>query len=216
MKRALPFLIALAGVLSGVSNTAHAQDAQRGSKKVAMCEGCHQIPGYQTDFPIVYKVPKISGQDAKYIASALKAYRAGDRKQVQMRGIAGSLTDQDIDDIAAYYSQLGKPDGPVPRALETPMPATLQAKTATCIACHGANFSTPTDGTIPRLAGQYADYLYFALRAYATDNNPHFGRSNAMMNPMAKLLTEAEAKEFTKYLAGLPGELRTVPESRFK
>jgi cytochrome c553 len=216
MKRALTLLIALAGVLSGAAGTAHAQDAQRGSKKVAMCEGCHQIPGYQTDFPIVYKVPKIAGQDAKYIASALKAYRAGDRKQGQMRGIAGSLTDQDIDDLAAYYSQLGKPEGAVPKTLETPVPAALAAKTATCVACHGANFSTPTDGTIPRLAGQYADYLYYALRAYTTDNNPHFGRNNAMMSPMAKMLSEDEAKDFTRYLAGLPGELRMVAEPRFK
>jgi cytochrome c553 len=216
MNRALILALALAGVLSGVTSTAHAQDAKRGSKKVAMCEGCHQIIGYQTDFPQVYKVPMIAGQDAKYIASALTAYRAGDRKQMQMRGVATSLSDEDIQDIAAYYSQLGHAPGPVPKTLETPVPAPLQAKVATCVACHGANFSTPTDGTIPRLAGQYADYLYFALRAYATEGNPHYGRSNAMMNPMAKMLSDAEAHEFTKYLASLPGELRTVQDPRFK
>src|SRR6478735_10270309 len=76
MKRALILALALAGVLSGVTHAAHAQDAERGSRKVAMCEGCHQIVGYQTGFPKVYKVPMIAGQDAKYIASALKAYRA--------------------------------------------------------------------------------------------------------------------------------------------
>jgi len=216
MKRALILALALAGVLPGVTNAAHAQDAQRGSGKVAMCEGCHQIPGYQTGFPKTYKVPMIAGQDAKYIAAALKAYRAGDRKQTQMRGIASSLTDQDIDDIAAHYATLGKPEGPVPKALEKPMPAALQAKVATCVACHGANFSTPTDGTIPRLAGQYGDYLYFALRAYATEGNEHFGRSNALMAPMAKMLTDDEAHEFTAYLASLPGELRLVQDPRFK
>jgi cytochrome c553 len=216
MKRALILALALAGVLSGVASTAHAQDAKRGSRKVAMCEGCHQIVGYQTDFPQVYKVPMIAGQDPKYIAAALKAYRAGDRKQMQMRGIASSLSDEDIDDVAAYYSQLGKPAGPVPKAVETPVPATLQAKVATCVACHGANFSTPTDGTIPRLAGQYGDYLYFAYRAYGTEGNAHFGRSNALMAPMSKMLTEGEAKEFTAYLASLPGELRTVQDPRFK
>ena len=88
MKRALTLALALAGVLCGVAGAAHAQDATRGSKKVAMCEGCHQIVGYQTDFPQVYKVPMIAGQDAKYIAAALTAYRAGDRKQGQMRGVA--------------------------------------------------------------------------------------------------------------------------------
>jgi cytochrome c553 len=216
MKRAPILALALTGVLSGFGNAAHAQDAQRGSKKVAMCEGCHQIVGYQTDFPQVYKVPKIAGQDAKYIAAALTAYRAGDRKQGQMRGIAGSLTDQDIADVAAYYSQLGKAPEAVPKTLETPVPATLQAKVAGCVACHGANFSTPTDGAIPRLAGQYADYLYYALRAYTVEGNPHYGRSNAMMNPMARMLSDGEAREFTAYLASLPSELRTVQDPRFK
>jgi cytochrome c553 len=216
MTRPLILALALAGVLSGVTNAAHAQDAQRGSRKVAMCEGCHQIIGYQTDFPQVYKVPMIAGQDPKYLVSALKAYRAGDRKQAQMRSIAGSLTDEDIEDVAAYYAQLGKPEGPVPKALEKPVPVALQAKVATCVACHGANFSTPTDGTIPRLAGQYDDYLYFALRAYATEGNAHFGRNNALMAPMAKTLTDSEARDFTAYLASLPGELRTVQTPHFR
>jgi cytochrome c553 len=212
MTRTLTLLLALAGVFS----TAHAQDAQRGSTKVQMCIGCHGIVGYQADFPQVYKVPMIAGQDAKYIASALAEYRSGDRKHPTMRSIAASLTDQDIADIAAYYSQLGKPHGPVPKALETPIPQDLQAKVATCVACHGANFSTPTDGTIPRLAGQYADYMTFALKAYQTEGNPHFGRQNAVMGAMAKPLTTYDIDLITGYLASLPGELRTVPQAKFK
>jgi cytochrome c553 len=71
--------------------------------KVSMCTGCHGIPGYKTAYPVVYHVPKIGGQSPTYIANALKAYRAGDRWHPSMRGIAASLTDQDIADIAAYY-----------------------------------------------------------------------------------------------------------------
>ena len=216
MNRALILALTLAGVLCAITNAAHAQDARRGSAKVAMCEGCHQILGYQTAYPQVYKVPMIAGQDAKYIAAALKAYRAGDRKQVQMRAIASSLSDEDIEDIAAYYSHLGKPAGPVPAKPEAPLPADLQAKAATCVACHGANFSTPTDGSIPRLAGQYEDYLAVALRAYAIEGNSHYGRNNALMAPMAKTLSEAEAREMAAYLAALPGELRLVQDPRFK
>ena len=212
MTRTLTLLLALASVLSA----AHAQDAQRGSTKVQMCIGCHGIVGYQTDFPIVYKVPKIAGQDAKYLATALTEYRAGDRKHPTMRSIAASLTDQDIADVAAYYANLGKPDGPVPKALETPVPTGLQAKVATCVACHGANFSTPTDGTIPRLAGQHADYLQNALRAYKTEGNAHVGRANAVMGAMAKPLTDSDVAEIADYLASLPGELRTVPQPHLK
>ena len=68
-----------------------------------MCVGCHGIPGYKTAFPVVYSVPKIAGQSAKYIENALIAYRKGERTHPSMRGIAGSLSDQDIADLAAYY-----------------------------------------------------------------------------------------------------------------
>jgi cytochrome c553 len=216
MKRALP-LLAAAAALTFAAGAAQAQgDAQRGSHKVAMCEGCHQIVGYQADFPIVYKVPMIAGQDAAYLAAALTEYRAGDRKFPTMRAIAAPLTDEDIADIAAFYSQLGKPDGPVPKTLEQPVPAELAAKVATCTSCHGPNFSTPIAPNIPRLAGQYRDYLYFAYRSYAVEGNPHYGRSNAMMAPMSKLLSDAELKDFTTYLSELPGELRTVQDPHFK
>ena len=212
MTRTLSLLLALAAVFP----IAHAQDAQRGATKVQMCIGCHGIVGYQADFPQVYKVPMIAGQDPKYISAALTAYRSGDRKHPTMRSVAASLTDQDIADVAAYYSQLGKPEGPVPAAPTEPVPEAIRAKVATCIACHGANFSTPTDGTIPRLAGQHGDYLTFALRAYQVDGNPHFGRANPVMGAMAKPLTAHDITEIADYLAALPGDLRTVPQAKFK
>lgn len=80
-------------------------NAKAAENKVAMCIGCHAIPGYKAVFPEVYQVPMIGGQTAAYIEGALKAYRKGDRKHPSMRGIAGSLSDQDIADLAAYYAQ---------------------------------------------------------------------------------------------------------------
>ena len=212
MTRTLTLLLALAGVFS----TAHAQDAQRGSTKVQMCIGCHGIVGYQADFPQVYKVPKIAGQDAKYLVSALTAYRGGDRKHPTMHSVASSLTDQDIADVAAYYAQLGKPDAPVPATPETPVPDKIKSAVTTCVSCHGANFSTPTDPSIPRLAGQYPDYLLFALKSYKVEGNPHYGRANAVMGAMAKPLKDDTIDEIASYLASLPGDLRTVPQAKFK
>lgn len=212
MTRTLTLLLALAAFFS----TAHAQDAQRGSTKVQMCIGCHGIVGYQADFPQVYKVPKIAGQDAKYLASALTAYRSGDRKFPTMRSIAASLSDQDIADIAAYYAQLGKPEDTVPATLATPVPDKLRTALATCVSCHGVNFSTPTDGTIPRLAGQYADYLEVALKSYKVEGNPHFGRANPVMGAMAKPLKDDTIAQIADYLAALPGDVRTVPQAKFK
>lgn len=79
-------------------------DPAAAQAKISMCVGCHEIGGYKTAFPTVYHVPKIVGQSSAYIASALKAYRSGERSHPSMRAIAGSLSDQDIADLAAFYS----------------------------------------------------------------------------------------------------------------
>ena len=69
-----------------------------------MCAGCHNIPGYKTAFPAVYSVPKLDGQHAPYIVSALREYKVGTRQHPSMRAIAASLSDQDMADLAAFYS----------------------------------------------------------------------------------------------------------------
>ncbi len=79
-------------------------DAARGHNKAATCLGCHSIPGYKADFPVVYSVPMIGGQNAKYIENALKEYRKGERRFPSMMATARSLSDQDIADVAAYFS----------------------------------------------------------------------------------------------------------------
>lgn len=92
-------------VLASTPVVAQEGDAQAALAKNSMCIGCHGIPGYKASFPEVYLVPKIGGQSAAYLEAALKAYRKGDRKHPTMRGIAMSLSDQDIADLAAYYAQ---------------------------------------------------------------------------------------------------------------
>lgn len=85
-------------------------DVKAAGTKIAMCVGCHGIPGYKASFPEVYQVPAIGNQNAKYIEAALKAYRSGERNHPTMQGIAISLTDQDIADLAAYYAQKSPPN----------------------------------------------------------------------------------------------------------
>ena len=86
---------------------APAGDAAKGEEKTRMCEGCHGIEGWRTAYPEVYHVPKLGGQHAAYIVQALHEYKNGDRSHPSMRAIAASLTDQDIANLAAYYSQGG-------------------------------------------------------------------------------------------------------------
>ena len=107
MKRNAGF--AVAGTLAMLLGTAAwgqtpAGDAAAGRQKNSMCVGCHGIDGYKTAFPEVYSVPKIGGQHPAYIVKALQAYKAGDRSHPSMKGIAATLSDKDMADLAAYYS----------------------------------------------------------------------------------------------------------------
>ena len=99
--------LALVAIWPAAAQTAAAPatgNAEAGRHKASMCVGCHSIPGYKTAFPSVYHVPKIDRQHAAYIVSALRAYKAGERQHPSMRAIAASLSDQDMADLAAFYS----------------------------------------------------------------------------------------------------------------
>jgi cytochrome c553 len=214
MKKLLQISLALAAAFGGVA--AQAQDVKAGEKKIAMCIGCHGIVGYQASFPEIHKVPMIAGQNAKYIVSALQAYAKGERKHPTMGGIAASLSEQDMGDIAAFYEQqAGKP---VVADAVPPAPASvaeLLTKGA-CISCHGANFSKPIDPTYPKLAGQHADYLTVALKSYKTEKNRNVGRANAIMAGQVKQFTNAELKAMAAYISTLPTEMATVPQRKFR
>ncbi len=208
-----------AATFAAAAVAAHAQgvtgDVQAGQKKAEMCIGCHGIPGYQNSFPEIHKVPMISGQSDKYIVSALHAYQKGDRKHPTMRGIAGSLSEQDMADLGAFYaSQADKKAPDAPRTASTAAAALIEK--GACASCHGANFSKPIDPSYPKIGGQHADYLYFALKAYTVEGNRMVGRSNGIMAGIAKQYTHAEMRELAKYLSTVEGELKVVPQSRFR
>ena len=219
-KHLLSVSVALAAAVTVWS--AHAEgvqgDIKAGEKKNAMCIGCHGIVGYQASFPEIHKVPKISGQGAQYIVAALTAYRAGERKHPTMRGVAASLTDQDIADLAAFYAASGVVAGAAPLAKAPPGNEQVNAliTKGACASCHGDSFSKPINPSYPKIAGQYGDYLYVALKAYQTEGNAHIGRSNAVMGGVAKQFSHEELKALADYMGSLPGELKTVPESRFR
>lgn len=80
-------------------------DPIAGKIKAYTCTGCHGIPGYNNVYP-TYKVPKIGGQNYEYLVIALQAYRAGDRDHATMELQAASLSDEDIEDISAYFASL--------------------------------------------------------------------------------------------------------------
>jgi cytochrome c553 len=87
---------------------AAADSEHRMDDAIRMCIGCHGIPGYKTAFPTVYHVPKIAGQQPGYLLNALKAYKSGERSHPSMRGIAASLTEDDMKKLADHYGAPAK------------------------------------------------------------------------------------------------------------
>ena len=99
---------ALALVAGGSPDAAAAGDPAAGREKAYTCLGCHGVDRYVNVYPS-YHVPYVAGQNQEYLIAALKAYRSGERRHQTMQANAGLLTDEDIDDITAWFASLGKP-----------------------------------------------------------------------------------------------------------
>jgi cytochrome c553 len=167
-------------------------DAAAGEKKFYTCFGCHGIENYRNAYPD-YSVPKLRHQHASYIVAALKEYRSGERPHATMHAQAASLSDQDMEDIAAYL-QGGDPVKPSAATGKAPI------QVAACIACHGES-GLGVDGALtPKpavLAGQHVDYLEQALTSYRNGR-----RKNVVMDGMAQLLkTDEDVKIAAAYFA---------------
>jgi cytochrome c553 len=147
---------ALLGCLA--MSSAQAGDAKAGKIKFYTCTGCHGIAGYKNVYPS-YKVPRLGGQHAAYLETALKQYRAGERKHPTMQAQGESLSDVDIADIVAYVASVKQPAKPNPGSTDAAKLA--QEK---CASCHIDGVSK--DPQYPNLAGQYRDYMVHALHAY--------------------------------------------------
>ena len=179
---------------------ASAADAARGAKLAYTCHGCHGIPNYKNAYP-VYSVPKLGGQHASYLVVALKAYASQERAHATMHAHAATMSEQDMQDMSAYLAgqelkPTGKAVGAAPKAAQT------------CVACHG-NDGIGILPEYPNLAGQHADYLQAALKAYRSGQ-----RQNAVMAGMAAALTDADIRELADYYSSQRPALCSTNETR--
>jgi cytochrome c553 len=120
-------------------------------------------------------------------------------------------------DLAAFYeARANKTElAPKPERQPSKEVADLLQK-GNCVQCHGENFSKPVDPSFPKLAGQYADYLFVALKSYQTQKNANIGRGNPVMAGMAASFTHDQLKQLAQYIGSLPGQLQVAPQGRFK
>ncbi len=177
-----------------------AGDLEAGRSLGYSCLGCHGIDGYRNAYPS-YRVPKLGGQKAAYLVVALKGYRNDTRQHPTMSGQASSLSDQDIEDVAAYLASLG---GQTVATGGTKGAAFTKA--TACTACHGEN-GISVNAMWPTLAGQHEDYLQQALSRYRDGS-----RSDPVMGAQAALIAEQDVAVLAKYFAGLEGLETTKPE----
>ncbi|MBN8735077.1 MAG: cytochrome c [Xanthomonadales bacterium] len=105
MIRSVLSVVLLAGFACFATTAFAKGDPARGKLEVYSCHGCHGIRGYMSVYP-EYHVPKIAGQNEQYLIDALNEYKSGDRGFPTMHAQANSLTEQQIEDIAAYLSSL--------------------------------------------------------------------------------------------------------------
>lgn len=174
-------------------------DAEAGRIKANTCMGCHGIPNYNNVYP-TYRVPKLGGQSAGLIVSALKAYKLGERPHPTMRAQAASMSDKDMADIAAYLVKAPEHPGvPTGQGVNTE-----NEKAKACNACHGPNGAKPTLPDAPVLAGQYANYLEFALQEYKAGK-----RKNAIMGAQAAALSKQDIKELAAYYGSQVSQVYT-------
>ncbi len=103
MKQALQY--AIVALLLGLGGSTLAANIEAGKAKGNTCLGCHGIANYHSTYPS-YRVPKLAGQNADYIVAALKGYKSGERQHATMSPQAKSLSEQDMQDIAAWFSQM--------------------------------------------------------------------------------------------------------------
>jgi cytochrome c553 len=196
--------VLLGGAL--VAGTASAQEgsAEAGRAKSATCAACHGVDGNS----VTPDWPSLAGQHASYIARQIRAFKNGERTDVTMKPFADLLSDQDILDIAAYFStQKPTPKGTDPALVSLGQQiyrgGVPERGIAACIACHGPQGDGNPLAAYPRLSGQYAPYVAKQLKAYAADERRSDVDLNQMMRNVAAALYDDEIRALASYVQGL-------------
>ena len=199
-----PVLLSVTAMIGAIyaPQAAAEGDAARGKTLGYTCLGCHGVPNYKSVYP-TYSVPMLAGQHPEYIVTALKAYKSGERGHATMHAHAVTLSDQDMQDVAAFLT------GNAIKAVAGAAPAgDMPAAVATCSACHGRD-GVGIMGIYPTLSGQHADYLEHTLEQYRKG-----GRRNGIMAPFANQLKEADIKAVAEYFSKQKPALQTVPRRK--
>ncbi len=190
-------VVLVSALLVGAWSVADAAgDPKRGRVLAETCGGCHAIPGYRNAYPS-FRVPMLGGQHPEYIVLALKAYKSGQRPHLTMQAQAAGLSEQDMQDLAAYFAGLGEArTGPT---VSTGAAAAGRGKIQTCTACHGeAGISLTPEW--PNISGQHESYLRLTLEQYKDGS-----RENAVMAGLMAALSQQDIEDLAVFYAAQQG-----------
>jgi cytochrome c553 len=197
LSRRLGTMFCLLALLGAAAGAHAAGDADRGKRLAYTCLGCHGIEDYKNVYP-TYSVPKLVGQHPEYIVAALKEYKSGERSHGTMHQQAASLSDQDMEDIAAYLA------GPPLKSAGVTAGTAPAKVTQLCVACHQKDGISPS-GDYPSLSGQHADYLARTLEEYKRGD-----RKNPVMATFVTQLSAEDMGAIAEYYSEQKPALETV------
>lgn len=201
MKKLATLALVLGASLFALNATADG-DAAAGKGKAAVCGACHGVDGNSASG----QFPKLAGQNASYIVEQLSNFKSGKRANPIMSGQAKSLSDQDMQDIAAYFASqtrlVGEADaGQVKQGESLYRSGNKDENVPACLACHSPDGSGNALMKVPALGGQHASYVVAQLQAYASGSRTT--DPNKMMETIASRLTPAEMQAVASYIEGL-------------
>lgn len=197
----------IAGVVLGLglSVAAHgAGDPEAGEANSALCATCHGAGGAE---PIMGVYPKLSGLGETYLYRQMLAIRDGDRVVPEMTGMLDSMSDDNLQNLAAYFDQQSMPVGQAdPELVEVGQAlyrgGNLASGLAACAACHNPQGKGNKPAGYPHLGGQSAEYVAKSLRDYRSGARAG-GTTAQIMVDIASRLTDAEIEAVSDYISGL-------------
>lgn len=194
--------IVVAATLTMAGGAQAAGDATAGQQKSAPCQACHSTDGNSP----VGMYPKIASQHAGYMITQLKALRDGQRKDPVMSPMAANLSDQDIENLAAFYAgqtvKLGSvPEEAVAAGAQVYRAGNAKTGVPACMACHGPDGKGNDPAGWPALSGQHPEYITKQLGLYASGERST--DINNIMRDIAARMSKAEIDAVSQYVSGL-------------
>ena len=197
----------IAGIVLGVGLTAMAHgagDPEAGEANAQVCAGCHGAGGAK---PIAPNYPKLSGLGEEYLHHQLTLIKDGKRVIASMTGLLNGRSDQDLQDLAAYFDQQDMPLGQanadlVDQGKSLYRGGNMASGVPACAGCHSPTGTGIEAAGYPRLSGQNADYVVKQLTAYR-DGERDAGQNASIMMDVASKLTDQEIEAVASYVSGL-------------